>query len=69
MSLSRDPRDYLTTEEGLAAVNQLTPLALDGKNPPILFKAAITYLACFLSSTLSFRALFTYLREFFQDDV
>ena len=50
--------NYLETEEGLAALNQLVPFVLDNTVPPLLFRAALLYLGCFLAAKVSFCELF-----------
>ena len=52
---------YLTTEEGLASLNQLVSYVMEENEPripPLLYRAALLYYCCFLASKYSFSQIY-----------
>ena len=62
-------KKYLTTEEGLAALNMLYEQAVNPPYKPFLFQAALNYFSAYLASYLGFSELFNTLKKYIKDDL
>lgn len=58
---------YLKTEEGLAALNQLTSYVVQETIPPLLYRAALLYYCCCLASKYSFAKIYEIMSKYQPD--